>query len=1010
MEVRLLGQVGLSGADGPLDPGTPQQRCVLAALALTPGNTVTVDALVDRVWGEETPHNVRAVLYTYISRLRGLIERAGGGRGRDVLRHRDGGYALDVDPELVDLHRSRRLATRARAAAARPDGLGQAADLFAQACALWAGAPLTGLRSDWACRMSSGLESERLSLLTERFDTALRTGAHDAVVGPLSEAAAEHPLTEPLARLLMLALYRCGRQADALDVYTRLRRRTVDELGDEPGPVLRRLHEQVLRRDPELDPPPPATGSVRPPTGATPDRSGDSGQKPAAAGGCSGDDGTCGAAAWVVSCQLPPDVAWLAGREEPLGQVVSALDPQAAAASVIMVSGPPGVGKSALANRAAHLVRERFPDGQWFVRLGGADAPRQSEAVLTELLEASGVSPGAVPEDVERRSAALRARLADRRVLLVLDDAADAARIRPLLPGTTGSVVLVTGRHALPGLEGATRVRLGPLPERDAVALLEAMVGAGRVTAEPEAAAAVCAACGGSPLALRVAAARLAVDPGWTLARFSERLRDQSRLLDELSVEDLAVRPGLRVSYAGLDGPGRETLRCLGLLPGLDLAPWAVAVLRGGEGGDPDAGPAGPTAPAGATAHGERLVERLLAASLAESTGADPTGEPRYRLHDLVGTFAGELAGRDTDPEGGAPALRRLCDALLTVADACYRKLHVDTADLPATEERFDAGLPSAEVARLTADPVAWLLAERRLLVAAVERACALGWHRVAADLADRVLTHVLRVHVGPDSIRALYRGIREAAERAGDDLVARRVECRLATETAVAGGLVEAAQSLSECAEAFEQIGAPAEQAFSLAESAKYLQLSGDGAAALPRARRAAGIARGLGGAVELTVRRDLAGALAATGRYREALALLERVVADATGPELVAHRTVGRLALAVTTFAHGDVERAEAECHAALASVDATTDPRGMAYLRLLVGRLAAARGRRGRALAVLDEAVGRFADLGDARGEALARAAAGEMPVASGRPTGEVVASRSAGAAVVPVTASR
>ena len=248
MRVRLLGPVELWGTDGPVDLGTPQQRCVFTVLAMTPRQLVPVDALVDRVWGEQMPRNARTVLYTYVSRLRGLLQQAGGGAGQDALRRRNGGYALEVDPDRVDLHRARRLAAQARAAAGRPpDGDRRAAALLAEACELWSTTALAGVAGDWVDRVRTGLDHERLALLTERFEAAIRVGEHQAVIGPLSETLAAYPLAEPLAALLMRALHRCGLESSALTVYDRLRRRMIDELGGEPGRGVRRVYEELLR-------------------------------------------------------------------------------------------------------------------------------------------------------------------------------------------------------------------------------------------------------------------------------------------------------------------------------------------------------------------------------------------------------------------------------------------------------------------------------------------------------------------------------------------------------------------------------------------------------------------------------------------------------------------------------------------------------------------------------------------------------------------------------------------
>lgn len=593
MQVRLLGPVELWGAGGRVDLGAPQQRCVFTALAMTPRQTVPVDALVDRVWGDQLPRNVRTVLYTYVSRLRRALRRANGAGGPTVLRHRDGGYVLEVDPEQVDLHRARRLVTEARAARRRPDGTERAAELLAQACDLWAGPPLAGVTSDWAERIRVGLEHEWRALLTERFDAAIRAGQHAAVIGPLSESLAAYPLTEPLAALLMRALHRSGRAAEALEVYAQLRRRMLDELGGEPGEPLRRLHEQMLRRDPSLDLPPASAAPAR----------------------------------WVTLSQLPPDTWHFAGRDrlcQDLARTVEG-DPERTAVPVVTVTGLPGVGKTALAVRVAHRVRARFPDGQWHVRLDGAGGPRDPEQVLGELLETSGADPGTIPAGLDRRTAALRARVADRRVLIMLDGAASAAQVRPLLPGTAGAAVLVTSRRLLAGLGAADAVRLGPLAPAEALDLLGRLAGPDRVAAEPAAAAEISAACGRLPLALRIAGARLAARPEWRLARLAGLLRDRHRRLDELAIGDLAVRPGLASSVEALDPVLRAALHRLAPLGGRGFPARTATELAGG---DLDA---------------DWLIDELMAVNLVDPVGTDATGEPRYRLPELVAVYAAEI-------------------------------------------------------------------------------------------------------------------------------------------------------------------------------------------------------------------------------------------------------------------------------------------------------------------------------------------------------------------------------
>lgn len=943
----MLGPVGVRVATQLVDLGPPQQRCVFAVLAMTPQQTVPVELMVDRVWGEQVPRNVRTVLYTYVSRLRGLLADGG---GRELLRRRDGGYALEIDPDQVDLHRARHLASQGRAAAEQPGGDERAAELLAEAAALWTGTPLTGINGEWAERVRVGLDHERLTLLTERFEAALRVGQAEAVIGPLSQAVAANPLAESLAGLLMLALHRTGRHADALAHYSQLRRRLVDEVGDEPGPALQRLHEQILRREDSLTVSVPAPRSPLTPQ--------IDGTGPPAV--------TASTQPWVQLCQLPPGAWHFVGREEQTGQLAAPLPPdEPSAVPVALISGPPGVGKTALATAVAQRVRDQYPDGQWYVRLGGVAAPRDPAQVAAELLEASGVDSSAIPSGLERRAAALRARLADRQVLLLLDDAADAAQVRPLLPGTPGAAVIVTSRRLLGGLGASSSVRLGPLAESAALDLLGRLVGADRIAAERDAAAEVTASCGGLPLALRIAAARLASHPEWTVERFAARLRDRRTLLDELAVDDLAVRPSLELSYHALAPDLQRAFRSLGLLGPHDVASWTVGALA-----DDD---------------GEKVVEALFSASLLDNVGTDSTGEPRYRLHELVAAYATELVEQQPVTDRRA-ALRRRLAALLQLADSAHHRLPIDITDLPAAPASPTARLSEAAVTRLTANPAAWLAAERNHLVAALAQACGYGCHQEAALLAERVLPHLIN-HLGVPATERLYRAVRDAAERAGDELVAWRAECHRCTLATLQGPVAQTAVALKRCMEAFERLDAQPELAYSLTIAAGCDQQLGNLCRARSLAERAVEVAEAcLNAGAAATANARLARVVAEQGDYQRSLPLFGRAVCLA---EEAGRNPVAIWALVVSAaLEHGDLDRAEEKCRHALSLAGQVDAPRTTAWLVAMSADIASARGTAQEAVRLAEDAVGRFVELGDRRGVARANLAAARAYLATGR----------------------
>lgn len=514
MEVRVLGPVEIRVCDSVVDVGPIQQRIVLAALAANAGRPVSLAALIDRVWGEEPPAESKQALYTYISRLRRVLESCAAQSptidSAQVTRRADG-YVLDIDAELVDLHRFRQLV-----AAARSEGMPDAeqAKLLREALDMWSETPLAGLPGAWVDRARSGWEHERLDAATRWANLELRIGGSADVIGPIRELLREYPIAEPLADVLMRALASAGREAEALDFYSSLRTRLADELGTEPGSQLRAVHQAILRD--EL-----------------------SGQVPRQAGPV-----PASSAAPPVPAQLPADVTAFTGRQTELAALDGMLDRKPdgrdAGPLISVISGAGGVGKTTLALRWAHQVRCQFPDGQLFVNMRGDDRlrPLAPGQVLIRLLNALGVQGSDVPLHEEDRAALYRTALAGRRMLVVLDNAASAEQVRPLLPGTTSCVVIVTSRESLLQLvagNGALRLRLSRLPMADAVALLRRLIGS-PVDAEPGAAVALAEQCSRLPPALRVAADLVTTGATKTLAELVSDLGDPQRrrsLLDE---------------------------------------------------------------------------------------------------------------------------------------------------------------------------------------------------------------------------------------------------------------------------------------------------------------------------------------------------------------------------------------------------------------------------------------------------------------------------------------------
>ncbi|MFG2095310.1 BTAD domain-containing putative transcriptional regulator [Streptomyces sp. NPDC048612] len=617
----VLGPVRAWRGHAPLAAGSPQQRALLAALLLRGGRTATAPELVDALWGDEPPHAALAALRTYASRLRKAL-----GDDAAALVSESGGYAIrSVDGHPLDLDHDHAEQYAAEAEKAKTVGdRGRARELLDAALALWDGEPLAGLPGPYADTQRTRLDEWRLTLLEMRLELDLEVGCHAEAVSELTALTAAHPLRERLRELLMLALYRSGRQAEALAVYTDTRQLLDEELGVEPRASLAELQQRILRADPELDAPVLVTFDADP---AGP--------------------------AIVRPQQLPATVADFTGR----AAFVSELGDQLATAegSVMAVSaltGIGGVGKTTLAVHVAHTARDHFPDGQLYVDLQGAGhTPSEPVAVLGAFLRALGTPDASIPDGLAERSALYRSTLAGRRVLALLDNARDASQVRPLLPGTEGCAALITSRARMNDLAGAHLIDLDVMSPEEALSLFTRIVGEERVTSERKAAMAVVGACGFLPLAIRIAASRLAARRTWTVSILASKLADERRRLDELRAGDLAVKATFELGYGQLEPQQARAFRLLGLADGPDISLTAAAAML-----DLDADEA------------EELLESLVDTSLLESAAPG-----RYRYHDLVRLYARACAERDEHPPSERDAAQsRLLDFYLATAARMY--------------------------------------------------------------------------------------------------------------------------------------------------------------------------------------------------------------------------------------------------------------------------------------------------------------------------------------------------
>ncbi|RSN12484.1 AfsR family transcriptional regulator [Nonomuraea sp. WAC 01424] len=746
LRIGILGAVRAWRGRQEIPLGPPRQRAALALLALDAGRLVSVNRLIEGLWGERPPAGAPNLLQGYVSRLRPALAAAG-----VTIAYRPRGYQLGLDPGQVDVHEFRATVARARAGETAER---QAAGLR-RALALWRGEPLTGVSGgELLDRLRDALGEERLSAVEECLDAETRAGRDAVLVPELIALVAEHPFREGLVGLLMLALCRAGRRADALERYERTRRRLTEELGLDPGPELRQLHQRILR------------GNV--PPIRTPD-----------------------SRETVTPAQLPPGPGHFTGRAAELrllDPLVTGGDPAARGAAISVVTGAGGAGKTALALHWAHRNRHRFPDGQLYVDLRGhsAERPLRPIEALGQFLRGLGLPAERVPGTVEEASAAYRSLLADRRMLVVLDNAGSEEQVRPLLPGGRLCATLITSRDRLDGLvarDGAVPVPLGMLSAGEAVTLFGGLLGGERLAAERDAALELARACGRLPLALRIAAAgilgRPGGDAGGDISGQVRRLTGTR--LSALAVTGdphAAVRGAFDLSYHRLDPAARRLFRLLALVPGPTFTAGAAAALAGAV-----------------PAEAERLLSGLAAAHLVEEP------EPgRYTFHDLMREYARERVLAEEAGPGRASAL----DALLAwylrmvrqAGDVAYPHLLRAPADGPARPPAFAA----------PADALAWLDAERANLVAAVRTATdhPYGWRLIDA------MNGYLDLTGGQPGWTDVLRDARRAARAAGDHLGQAAVGHCLASTRWRAAELTEAVTELRGAFTAAELAGWP--------------------------------------------------------------------------------------------------------------------------------------------------------------------------------------------------------
>ncbi|MEU8701472.1 BTAD domain-containing putative transcriptional regulator [Streptomyces sp. NPDC048680] len=563
----------------------------------------------------------------------------------------------------------------------------EAAEILRGALALWRGPVLSGDGGPVIEAASTSIEERRLTAAEQLFELHLGLGEASELVVELRELVQQNPLRESLRGQLMIALYRSGRQAEALEEYGKVRELLVEELGIDPGPNLTKLYEGILRDSPELAGPEPAAAPV-----------------------------VSVALPAEPPSTLPYDLADFTGRDRELTEILrAAKDGGEQGPQIVAIDGMGGCGKTSLAVRAAHRLAPEYPDGQLHIDLRGytpGDQPVTAGMALDSLLRALGVPGSLIPDDVPARTALWRATLVGKQLLILFDNAADAAAIRPLLPASPGSLIMVTSRARLVDLDGARWISIGVMPPQDSAMLVAETLGAQRVAAEPEAAAELAQLCGHLPLALRIATARLRNRPRWTLQYLAERLRDETRRLDELSSGARSVSATLRLSYQALDEECRNAFSTLALHPGSDMDIHAAGALLGTGARD-----------------AEDLLEMLLDVHLVQQPEIG-----LYTFHDLVRSFAQSLL---VESAGDSGAVERLLGYYLTATEVACDLLYSgrrrrSTGIPPSTAEMPDLG--TAERARK------WFLREQTALLAAVTLAERKGHDRYVVCLSRNLV------------------------------------------------------------------------------------------------------------------------------------------------------------------------------------------------------------------------------------------------------------------------------
>ncbi|PBC84062.1 MULTISPECIES: BTAD domain-containing putative transcriptional regulator [unclassified Streptomyces] len=846
--LRLLGPVELVHEGRSLDLGGPRQRVVLAMLGLNINRTASTEQLIDAVWGDSPPTTARGQIQVAISTLRKQFARAG---RPGAITTRAPGYVLGMDTGSVDSLEFDRLVARAREDT-RADRIAEAAATLHQALELWRGPALDGLPNGPLQHTAAHLNVTRLTVLEERVRLDLMLARHEEVCAELTALIGQHPLRERLYELLILALYRSGRQAEALEAFQRARKALAEELGIEPGPELRDLAQAVLRQSPALDLP-----ASSPDRGAAPLPSVRSDAPVVQDGGFR-----------LIPRQLPASIGDFTGRHSELDKIKDLLEPCSRtktpdyAVPIVDISGPGGVGKSALAVRAAYEVSKHFPDGLLYADLHTASGDGQIAALLARFLRALEIPAKAIPDDAQERAEMYRSRLAESRVLVVLDGVTSPEQVTPLLPGSATCAVIITSRARLAGVPGVRSIDLTVFDMANALELLAGIIGRERVQAELDTAVELVNLCDALPLALRIAGARLASHPHWRIEWLVQRLRDECRRLDELSYRGLELRSTISLTYRALPPSAQRLFRLFSLVQAPASPAWVAAALL-----DCD------------FASAEDILDLLVEAQVMDTVQYPGSPRPCYRFHDLVRAYAREELCAAEPPEEQDAALARVLGGWLSLVEEAHREEYGgDYTIIHGSAKRWR--LPESTDVEPVPQPMTWRSGERQALVTAVRQAAAAGMHELCWDLALSAVT-LFEAKGYFDDWEETTRLAHEASARAGNRIGQAAMLYSLGTLHMFQTRMEQAEECFGTARQLFEAEGHDHGRALVLRNAAHLDSVRGDDTAMREKYDEALAITRLVGDRIgEAHIMRSLAGCWLASGNVERARTLLEQAL----------------------------------------------------------------------------------------------------------------------------------